>query len=325
MGAMALAVAAVAIIACNKEKEAKSSQDAYEKVTVSKEDDMNAYLKQFKEKMQSAEKGDETLSLEEARWHLEAVLNYTYGEAGNPITNMQLDTFYYELPTNGEEVPLSRLNDAFNSLSIDVEKAFAACVLPDKSILAIQTRFENESKDGEVMIRTIMETRSQDSEFNEFQFGPTDYWYEDHLCGKCGPYVGQCIDIGAVQVLQSKINLRIPQRACEGYYYYSDIEQIDVDDLYIMRYLEDTLSPCGYRVHFYGDLKELFPLCLSPDDLNYYLEEAMKLINELKPQGKVIINMTNQYYDLVPACPTYFGYHHYTLYYGVFHCSGPID
>ena len=89
MGAIAFAVAAGAIIACNKEKEAKSSQDAYEKVTVSKEDDMNAYLKQFKEKMQSAEKGDETLSLEEARWHLEAVLNYTYGDAGNQFSDIQ--------------------------------------------------------------------------------------------------------------------------------------------------------------------------------------------------------------------------------------------
>ncbi|KWW24507.1 MAG: hypothetical protein F082_1674 [bacterium F082] len=60
MGAMALTIAAAIIIACTKEKENRVAQDNGELTTVSKEDDMSAYLKQFKEKMQSASKGDET-------------------------------------------------------------------------------------------------------------------------------------------------------------------------------------------------------------------------------------------------------------------------
>ena len=99
MGAMALTIAAAIIIACTKEKENRVAQDNGELTTVSKEDDMSAYLKQFKEKMQSASKGDETLSIEDARWHLEAVLNYTYGDAEWPFSEIQCDTFYYNLPT----------------------------------------------------------------------------------------------------------------------------------------------------------------------------------------------------------------------------------
>lgn len=88
MGVLALTIVAAIIIACTKEKETIVSQSAIETITVSKEDDMSAYLKQFKEKMQSATKGDETLSLEDARWHLEAVLNYTYGDAGHQTSNV---------------------------------------------------------------------------------------------------------------------------------------------------------------------------------------------------------------------------------------------
>lgn len=320
MGALSFSMVAAIVIACTKEKETKVEQSSNQMTTVLKEDDMSAYLKQFKEKMQSADKGDEALSLEDARWHLEAVLNYSYGDAGNLVTEIQRDTFYYTMPLNGEMVTLVRLNEAFSSLSTDVEKAFAACDLPNKSILALQTQFENETKDDAVMVRVVMDTRGLGPEFNEYGFGPTDYWCEADHGGKCGQYSGQT-NIGAVQKLQTKINYRIPHRKCVGIGYYSDIESIHIYDDFIFNYLWDSLAPYGYRVHYYGDLNENYPLCLSPDDLNYYLEEAMKLIDELKPDDKVIIDMTNEYYELVPVSPTYFGYHHYVLNYGVFHCG----
>ena len=76
MSAIALVAVAAIIIACTKEKETIVSQSASETITVSKDDDMSAYLKQFKEKLQSADKGNETLSMEDARWHLEAFKNF---------------------------------------------------------------------------------------------------------------------------------------------------------------------------------------------------------------------------------------------------------
>lgn len=327
MGTLVLVVVSAIIIACTKEKETKVAQNSNEMVTVSKEDDMSAYLKQFKEKMQSTSKGDETLSMEDARWHLEAVLNYTYGDAGHPTTDIQSDTFYIDIPTKGEVVTLDKLNDVFSSLSADVEKTFAACDLPEKSILAIQTEFDDDSKEEGAHIRVIMDTRGLNTEYNEFQFGPTEYWYEDDWRGKCGLYVGECLGTGAVQRLQSKINTCIPHIGSgSGVVYFSSIESIEIDDSYIYHYLEDSLglSPSGYRVHYYGDIQELFPLCLSPDNLNYYLSEALKLIDEVKPMNKEIISMTNEYYELVPV-DYYFGYHHYTFRYGILNIRGYDD
>lgn len=323
--ALALTIVAAVIIACTKEKETKVAQNSNEMVTVSKEDDMSAYLKQFKEKMQSTSKSDETLSMEDARWHLEAVLNYTYGDVGHQTSYIQCDTFYYKLPTDGVEVSLDQLNEAFNSLSIDVEKTFAACNLPDKSILDIQTRFENESKDGIVTVQAIMDVRGWIISTLPSPFGPTDYWFEDDWSGKCGQYVGECIGTGSVQALESKINSNLPSVKCyQGSGYFTDIDSIAIYDDYIIEYLQDPLSPYGYRIHYKGGPTWQYPTCLSPDDLNYYLGEALKLVNELKPVGKEIIRVTNAYEQYVPI-GYYLGFHLYTFKYGKFNCNGGGD
>ncbi len=323
--ALALTIVAAVIIACTKEKETKVTQKSSELVTVSKEDDMSVYLNQFKEKMQSSTKGDETLTMEDARWHLEAVLNYTYGDVGHQISCIQCDTFYYKLPTDGGRVSLDRLNEAFNSLSMDVENAFAACVLPDKSILDIQTRFENESRDGIVTVQTIMDVRGWIASILPSPFGPDDYWFENDWSGKCGPYVGECIGTGSVQALESKINSNLPLVKCyQGSGYFTDIDSIAIYDDYILEHLQDSLGPYGYRIHYKGGPTWQYPTCLSPDDLNYYLVEALKLVNELKPVGKEIIRVTNVYEQYVPI-GYYLGFHLYTFKYGKFNCNGGGD
>ena len=224
----------MAIIACNKEK--AEIKTIAETETVLKEDDMSAYLKQFKEKMQSAAKGDETLSMEDARWHLEAVLNYTYGDAGHQTSDIQCDTFYCMLHANGEEVTLAQLNEAFEALSYDVEKAYGNCNLPDKSVLAIQTSFEDESKDGDIVVRSVLSMRGL-SPFTSFMwFDSTDYWHEWYYddgngyieaYGKCGPYAGECPDSGAPRELTKKLRLRMPNYYClQGNGYYTDYEEV---------------------------------------------------------------------------------------------------
>ena len=326
MGALALAVLAVIIIACTKEKEKekKAARNSSEMVTVSKEDDMSAYLKQFKEKMQSASKGDETLSLEDARWHLEAVLNYTYGDAGHEISDIQCDTFYYELHTGGDEVTLAQLNEAFNALSSDVEKAYDNCDFPEKSILVIQTSFDNSSKDGDdVIIRILTEISGVTFPISVMLFDSTDYWYEDDCSGKCGEYVGTYFETGAVQQLQYRINLNLPNHSCgSGSVYFTDIEYVEFED-YMVQNMPDPNSPHGYRIPYISCLSNEAPICFSPEEMNYYLVQGIQIAYEFAPQRKSIINMTNEYYLAVPI-NYHLAYHHYKYFYGVLYCNSSV-
>ena len=338
MGALALAVVAAVIIACTKEKEAKVGQSNSDLVTVSKEDDMSAYLKQFKEKMQSADKGDEALSLEDARWHLEAVLNYSYGDAGYPTSDIHCDTFNYKFSTRGADITLAQLNEAFNSFSKNVEDAYSDCELPEKRILAIQTRFEDVFKDGGVSAQIILSIGGITTLYTWFD--STDYWnewYYDYgsgwvdAGGKCGPYAGECLDSGAPLELTRKVNLRLPEHTCPhgftGYYtdVFSGILSVRRSD-FDTDFLFDANSPCHYKLYYRSESPhEPWASnpggCICPEDMNYYLSKGTELIDHYQPEGMLLISAYYQS-DVMVGVRDDNCFHELVLSYGVFHCGG---
>lgn len=321
MGAMALTIAAAMIIACTKEKENRVAQDNGELTTVSKEDDMSAYLKHFKEKMQSAEKGNETLSLEDARWHLEAVLNYSYGDAGHLTSDIQCDTFQSKLPTDEGFVTLSDLGQVFNLISQKVEQTIAECTLPEKSLLSIQTNILSERENGYTTLQSLIKIRGLSPYPVHGYVDSTDYWYEDDYSGKCGPYVGTCLGKGAVQVIKEKIVLNKPITACNGgTLYYTDFQNIPIGENMAWN-LFDINSPHGYRVPCIICPSNEAPVCFSPEDMNYYIKEGLKLSNELCPFGKVLYDMDNIYMYGVPI-GYHLAYHEYTFEYARPYCDG---
>ena len=81
--------AIVAVVSCKKDDpKAMLGQDAQPVKTFSvpEVEDMNAYLKEFKQRMQSSSRGDdETLSLDEAAWHLACLANVEFCRYWNRI------------------------------------------------------------------------------------------------------------------------------------------------------------------------------------------------------------------------------------------------
>lgn len=348
VAAMLLVVAVVSaiLVGCKKEKESKVAQNDNEEVVVSKEDDMSAYLKQFKKKMQSTAKGDETLSMEDARWHLEAVLNYTYGNVGYQTSDIQCDTLFFELTTNGDEVTLAQLNEAFVSLSDDVESAFAKCSLPDKSILSIQTTFDNNSKANSVLAKTILTTRGLSAV--KTRFDETDYWNERYYDygngyvsagGKCGPYAGECPNSGAPHELTKMLLSKMPLTTCgDGIGYYTDVKDLEISyyspyDYYdhYDNFIYDENSPCHYKIYYRNeDPHEPWASnpggCIPPEDMNYYLSKGPELIDHFVPDGRCFITAKYEgdyYVGIEGRTDNYF--HELIIKFGILHCAGPEE
>lgn len=197
------------------------------------------------------------------------------------------------------------------------------CNFPEKSILSIQISFDENNRDDSVIISSVLTTRG----YNIIQWPPrfdsTDYWWEDDSMGKCGPYSGECIGEGAVQQLESKINMNICPSLCpSGHGYYTDYTNVSITEDIIPQ-LTDPNSPYGYRVpYFYAGVDEY--TCMSPDDLNYYLMEALELINEFRPINYVPVSMTNLYMYAVPI-GYHLAFHEYTFTYGAYHCFSGDD
>ena len=338
VGVLALAVVAAIVFACTKEKETRVTQSSNEMTSVSKEDDMSAYLKQFKEKMQSAEKGDEALSLDDARWYLEAVLNYTYGDAGHLFSDIQYDTFYYKLPVRDGEITFGQLNEAFKVFSNNVEEVYEESKLPEKRILAIQTKFNTDDSKGDGVSAQIIVNTSGIVPVYPW-FDSTDYWnewyYDDWYGyimsgGKCGPYMGDCPESGAPLELTRKVNLRIPKDACQngnGYYtdVFSGILSHQLSD-FNQDFLDDENSPCTYKLYYRTENPEFPELsnpggCICPEDMNYYLSKGPELIYHYKPEGMSVISAFYRSEEIVCSYTNCF--HDMVLSYGIFHCGGP--
>ena len=333
---MVALIVAFVCVGCKKEKETAKPIDSAPTI---EQDGMNAYLKDFKERMQSSEKANETLNLEDAIWHLEAVLNYSYANAGNQITDIKCDTFIYTIQTLGDEMNLTQINDAFNDLSEDIEIAFNKSNLPNKNILSIQTEFENNAKTNTINVKNIV-TTSGVSTVNMW-FDETDYWneyYEDfgngsHGGGKCGPYAGEGRNSGAPHELTKKLNMRLPSYAhLSRSGYFTDIQTFEISPIPIDygyeydEFLTDENSPCLYKIYCNSNI-DYDPYstpngCIPPEDMNYYLSKGPEIIAHYQPEGKVIISARYYFNVIVGFNRSGTTFHVLEVRYGIFHSFG---
>ncbi len=127
----------VVVVSCKKEGNATLpvQNPVKERFTPPQVDDMNAYLKDFKQKMQSATKGDdEVLSLEEAAWHLSSVANYDFGKVNIGFNDFIIDTLYEQINIVENRVFMSELNLTYDKISTNINKYLHNLYLSNKHV-----------------------------------------------------------------------------------------------------------------------------------------------------------------------------------------------
>ncbi|MDR0970642.1 MAG: hypothetical protein LBM67_08925, partial [Lentimicrobiaceae bacterium] len=238
----------------------------------------------------------ETLETEEAMWHLTALLNFDYGDAGHEFSEFVNDTSYIVISKTDDGVSYEELNNAYTDLQEFVETAYETSDLDNKHVYVVVAKAVSED-DENMTIETVSTLGSERGGSAIMRFGPTDYWWESNS-GKCGPYLGQYPDRGAPTQLTSKLNLNLGVLMCEnGSIYFTDFQEIWMhgSDL---EHLEDPDSPCGFRIFYNETYSQTGPICLDPDALNYYLRSYADLGNLHKPTGKHTVKFT-VYWDVI--------------------------
>lgn len=97
---MAIGAIAVAVVSCKKEKHEQTTNKMEQSAQSSENTD--EYLISFKEKLLSAQKGDESITIEQAQLDLGNLLNFDFGDANYASNVYEYDTLYIALETNGE-------------------------------------------------------------------------------------------------------------------------------------------------------------------------------------------------------------------------------
>ena len=126
LGAVMLTAMILALVSCEKDE---ASVDATTKrfsksfYKPPKTDDMNAYLMDFKLKMQ-LRGNDDTMDLDEAAWHLSSVANYDFGDVVDDYARFHYDTLRYNINVEDGKVRVSDLNALYTIAVSDIESTF---------------------------------------------------------------------------------------------------------------------------------------------------------------------------------------------------------
>lgn len=186
---MAMAtIASVAVVSCKKETASALSDNKNESVQTFNPreiEDMNAYLKDFKQKMNSTAKGeDESLSLEDAAWHLSSLANYDFGHANVEYNDVRFDTLYAHVNVTDGKILLSDLASAYEEIHMGIDKFYHSLTLDNKHFRFINAII---SENGEVAI-PLLTTFSHGSKdiMDHIWYFPGDVW---DLCDTCYYYL----------------------------------------------------------------------------------------------------------------------------------------
>lgn len=150
---LVVAATTVAMVSCKKDNQEVllNNTQSVKAFTPPVVDDMNAYLKNFKQKMKESQntKNAECLSLEEAAWHLSSLANYDFANANVEFNDIRFDTLYSTVTITGSSVLLSNLAAVYQSICTDIERFYHSIMLDEKHF-----RFINVSvfESGEVVV-----------------------------------------------------------------------------------------------------------------------------------------------------------------------------
>lgn len=120
------ATAMVAVVSCKKENRdtlLNNNAQPVRAFTPPQVDDMNAYLKEFKQKMQTITRDEnEMLSLEEAAWHLACLANVKFCRVNVEYDNIQFDTVVMQINVTDGAIALYDLNTAYNQMCDKIQQ-----------------------------------------------------------------------------------------------------------------------------------------------------------------------------------------------------------
>lgn len=113
----------VAFVSCKKENQDALSNNTQpvETFTAPQIDDMKAYLKDFRQRMQTS-KDNETLSLEEAAWHISCLANVDFCRINVNYDDFLFDTIETRVNTRNGSILMSDLNMVYEQICAGIQQ-----------------------------------------------------------------------------------------------------------------------------------------------------------------------------------------------------------
>jgi hypothetical protein len=266
------AAVSVAVVSCKKEKQETSSSNNTEQA-VQSADNMDEYLISFKKKLLSAQKGDETISIEQAQQDLGNLLNFDFGDANYETNIYQIDTINVKLTLSEGQVDFSELALTYQNAVHSILDVYHKIDLPEKSISSILCQFyETENKDNDTEdVEIIMATRGYSPTYLMLNDHDTLDWRPKNFAGSCdGQFVGL---YGAPETIMRWIYWSRPLASCAngGRMYLTDVDHWKT---YGHHHYDSGTGLFKIYTSFIDDQNSV---CIPHDEMEYYYSQILNL------------------------------------------------
>lgn len=273
--AMVIVASAVAVVSCKKEKQDQKSNNVEQ--SIQSTNNMDDYLLSFKEKLLSAEKDSEFISLEQAQHDLGNLLNFDFGDANYATNTFQYDTIHTYLCLSNGQVDLSQLAGTYQFLLEQIKDVYQHVILPEKTVYSIKlsiNEFVNKNVDND-NVEVIVTTRGYENEVPGRN--TIDYWRPTNNGGTCD---NQPVGWGGPEKVMNWLNNDPISYDCiDGRVYFSDHQTayIKADHPSLI----DNNAPYGHKLYMWpNQYSQQYPVCLSNSELWYYYQQCVWLKNK---------------------------------------------
>lgn len=180
--AMAIVAFTVAVVACKKDTgNALNSKDnnAKEAFDLRKIEDINAYLKDFRQKMTEG-KGEETMNVDEAAWHLACLANLDLCNASVEFNNVRFDTIDMQVGFEKGLAEISDLRLVYDQMITEIQRFEGSLCLDNQNL-----RFINVFMHDNGNLRIALMTTSfglMRNLYDTIWYFPDTFGYLDSVC-----------------------------------------------------------------------------------------------------------------------------------------------
>lgn len=275
--AIVFAAVTFTIVSCKKDNPKETQNSNADFATTEPQENMDEYLLSFKKKLQNATKGSETISIEQAERDLENLLNFDFGDASYATNVFQYDTLYSNISVDNGQIDYAEISAVYNEIKKQILKTYLSVTLPLKSVFLIRCEFKesNRNNNDSFEIETVVVTRGYSEDENTRYTSDYSDWISKDFGGTCdGLLVGVW---GAPQEMVWRLS-NIPfTYACanpQSRLYFTENGASYID--YSANNMEDTLSPCGYKL-YKSDVYDQSTVCIYSNEFDYYRDQARYL------------------------------------------------
>jgi hypothetical protein len=334
---------------CTKDTEQK---DTRQQVFQPSEQDLaiEGKILDFKQKLDYAREnpnlksGEDDMTVEEAVWNIEALVNYTYADASAEYENLVSKSFNITVGLTNGNIAFVEAGETYEKVVDSLSVKFNQ-ITSENKILIVADISVIES-DGETVTFGVdpgIGTDGPPGWMNDF--GPTDYWFYGQLDGKCDQYIGQGEGSDAAEQIQFKVNMR--RSLPVGHSYFTDIKNVYCNPLEEVIVFENNVyCECCDLVNPndpnpWDNINDMllffnygypgvnnFHDCISPNEMNFYLDGLEEIVYDIsydcfnqQLNGK-IFSRCDMNWEFAYGYPNYWIFHKVNIEYGTSVGSG---